>query len=349
MSAMGALTIQRTYFTCSGCKEGSYPLDQRLGIDGFLTRQATRLACRAGAQHSFAAAEELLADLCGWHISDERLRQACQEEARRIADWQEKNPAATAAFPKANGVVEFQTDGVKVNTDTGWRDMKIAIFAKRPLGAAATPEEWDKRILPKPSVRNAFASIEAIDTFAPRWRQWMQRLGIQACASITVLGDGAEWIWDHAKVQFPGASGVLDIYHASTYISDAAKALFGEGTPEAKAWLDQGRQSLLADGWYGICAHVGTTLANANTPERQKAMEGMTSYLAKHTEHLNYCLRLHQGKSIGSGMVEGAAKNMIGKRLKQTGARWKVANANKMAELCCLNYSSQWTDYWTAA
>jgi hypothetical protein len=349
MSAMGAITIQRTYFTCPGCQDGGYPLDQRLGIDGFLTRQATRLACRAGAGHSFAEAEELLADLCGWQISDERLRQACHEEAQRIAQWQEKNPAATAAFAKAKGVVEFQTDGVKVNTDTGWRDMKIGIFAKRPLGESATAQEWDKRTLPKPSVRNAFASIESIDTFAPQWRQWMQRLGIQTFASITVLGDGAEWIWDHAKVQFPGASGILDIYHASTYISDAAKALFGEGTAEAETWLEQGRQSLLADGWYGICAHVGATLASENTPERQEAVAGMTSYLAKHTEHLNYCLRLHQGKSIGSGMVEGAAKNMIGKRLKQTGARWKVENANKMAELCCLNYSSQWVDYWTAA
>jgi hypothetical protein len=346
---MGALTIQRTYFTCCGCKEGAYPLDQRLGINGFLTRQATRLACRAGAQHSFAEAENLLADLCGWHISDERLRQACHEEARRIAAWQEQNPNATAAFPQAKGVVEFQTDGVKVNTDTGWRDMKIAIFAKRPLGGAATPAEWDQRTLPRPSVRNAFAAIESIDTFAPKWRQWMQRLGIASCASITVLGDGAEWIWDHAKTQFPGASGILDIYHASTYISDAAKALFGEGTADAKTWLDQGRQSLLADGWYGICEHIGATLKEENTAARQNAVTDLTNYLAKHTEHLNYRLRLQQGKSIGSGMVEGAAKNMIGKRLKQTGARWKVENANKMAELCCLNYSSQWADYWTAA
>lgn len=349
MTALGLLTIQRTYFTCQACRAGGYPLDQRLGINGFLTRQATRLACRAGARHSFAEAEDLLADLCGWHISDERLRQACHEEARRIADWQAHDPAATAAFPKASGVIEFQTDGVKVNTDTGWRDVKIGIFAKRPLGASATPAEWDTRVLPKPSVRQAFAAIEAIDTFAPRWRTWMTRLGISACASITVLGDGAEWIWDHAAEQFPGAAGVLDIYHASTYIADAGKALFGEGTAAATAWLDQGRHSLLTDGWIGICTHIAATLAQENTPERHAAVQGLTNYLAKHTERLNYCLRLYQGKSIGSGMVEGAAKNLIGKRLKQTGARWKVANVNKMAELCCLNYSNQWTDYWTAA
>lgn len=348
MTAVGPIAIERAYFTCYTCSAGGYPLDGRLGIDGFLTRQAIRLACRAGAHHSFAQAEELLADMCGWHISDERLRQACQEEARRIADWQAKNPAATEAFTKASGVIEFQTDAAKVNTDTGWRDMKIAIFAKRPLGPSATPEEWNERHLPKPSARVAFAAIECIDTFAPQWRQWMQRLKITTYASISVLGDGAEWIWDHAQAQFPGASGLLDIYHASEYISDAAKALFGEGAPEVAAWLDEGRQALLADGWWGICEHVGKTLAT-EAPERHKAVEGLMSYLAKHTDRVNYRLRLHQGRSIGSGMVEGAAKNLVGKRLKQTGARWKLVNANKMAELCCLNYSSQWADYWAAA
>jgi len=346
---VGPIAIRRAYFTCFRCGAGGYPLDERLGIDGFLTRQAARLACRAGAQHSFAEAAELLTDLCGWRISDERLRQACEEEAGRIADWQAQSPAATAAFPKAQGVVEFQTDAAKVNTDTGWRDMKIAIFAKRPLGAAATPEEWDERHLPKPSARVAFAAIECIDTFALQWREWMQRLKIPTYASISVIGDGAEWIWDHAEAQFPGALGLLDIYHASEYIADAAKALFGEGTPAATAWLDAGRQALLADGWWGICDYVGKTLDADGAPERHQAVAAMLRYLSKHTEHLNYRLRLHQGKSIGSGMVEGAAKNLVGKRLKQTGARWKVANTNKMAELCCLNYSTLWNEYWTAA
>jgi hypothetical protein len=349
VTAIGLVTVERAYFTCRSCGLGGYPLDRRVGIDGFLTRQATRLACRAGAGHSFAASEDLLADLCGWHISDERLRQACHEEARRIAQWQTDNPAAVVAFPKAAGVIEFQTDGVKVNTDTGWRDMKIGIFAKRPLGPSATPEEWDTRTLPAPSVRLAFASIESIDLFAPRWAEWKQRLGIVSPASISVLGDGAEWIWDHAQAQFPGSSGLLDIYHASTYISDAAKALCGEGTAPAKAWLDEGRQALLKDGWWGICAHIGATLAADNSPQRQQAVSKLINYLSKHLDHLNYRLRLYQGKSIGSGMVEGAAKNLIGKRLKQTGARWKVENANKMGELCCLNYSSQWTNYWIAA
>jgi len=48
-------------------------------------------------------------------------------------------------------------------------------------------------------------------------------------------------------------------------------------------------------------------------------------------------------------MVEGAAKNLVGKRLKQTGARWRVDRVNAMAELCCLIYSNDWDAYWATA
>jgi hypothetical protein len=53
-------------------------------------------------------------------------------------------------------------------------------------------------------------------------------------------------------------------------------------------------------------------------------------------------LPYYTGRSIGSGRVEGAAKDLIGRRLKQTGARWCVEDVNRMAELCCLTYSDQW-------
>jgi hypothetical protein len=58
-----------------------------------------------------------------------------------------------------------------------------------------------------------------------------------------------------------------------------------------------------------------------------------------HRERLNYCQRLYTGQSIGGGMVEGAGKNLIGKRFKQTGAYWDVDNVDNMAQLCCLTYS----------
>jgi hypothetical protein len=37
---------------------------------------------------------------------------------------------------------------------------------------------------------------------------------------------------------------------------------------------------------------------------------------------------------------------MIGRRLKQTGARWRFRRVNRMATLCRLLYSDHWDTYW---
>jgi hypothetical protein len=50
-------------------------------------------------------------------------------------------------------------------------------------------------------------------------------------------------------------------------------------------------------------------------------VEELRDYLGRHREHSDYKGRLQRGQSIGSDMVEGACKTVVGKRLKQTGAR----------------------------
>lgn len=348
MTALGKIVLWRVYFACSACRLGGYFVDRIFGLEGYLTRQATRLICLLGGQKSFAEAEHLLAECCGWKISDERIRQACQAESSRISDFRARSPAVAAAFADAAGNIEFQTDAAKVNTTEGWRDMKMGIFARRERGKPATSAEWDDRDLPRPTTRFAFAAIEPIDDFAPHWSEWADRLAIADRTTISVLGDGAEWIWNAATREFGDCQQILDIYHAAEHISDAGKKLFGENTPAAAAWLEDGRGLLLSDGWAGLCDHIGATLTNAPELAGHAALGELTSYFAGHSGRLNYCHRLHTGQSIGSGMVEGAAKNLVGRRLKQTGARWQVENVNKMAELCCLTYSAQWELYWAS-
>jgi hypothetical protein len=348
MTALGSVAIWRVYFACQTCGLGGYFVDRVLGLQGYLTRQATRLVCLLAGQNSFAVAERLLAECCGWKVSDETIRRASRAESNRVADFQAESPAVAETFAAALGDVEFQTDAAKVNTTGGWRDMKIGIFARRERGEPATAAEWDDRDLPAPTIRMAFAAIESIDDFAPHWGRWADRLGITDRTAITVLGDGAEWIWNAARREFGDCHQVLDIYHAAHYISDAGKGLFGDKTTAATAFLEEGRGLLLSDGWAGLCDHIGVTLTKSPELAGHAALGELTGYFAAHTERLNYCHRLHTGQSIGSGMVEGAAKNLVGRRLKQTGARWRVENVNKMAQLCCLTYSAQWDLYWAS-
>lgn len=354
MTGFGPVRARRIHFRCGHCGDAGDPADARLGLEGFLSRQARRFVGLAGGRHSFAEAERQSGEFLGWKLSDETIRRACLRESRRMTAWREPreqdgSDVTAAAFTRAAGVIEFQVDAAKVNTTQGWRDMKIGIFARRPPGEPATSTEWATRALPRPTVRVAFAAIESIETFAPRWGDWAQRLGITDSTRITTLGDGAEWIWNAASEQFPGGPQVLDIFHAAEHLADAAKGCWGQASARARTWSEAARGALLADGWAGLCDHFGATFTAAEAPIERGPLDEVLRYFAKQTERLDYALRLHTGRSIGSGMVEGAAKTLVGLRLKQRSARWRVENANRMAELCCISYSSVWEDYWEAA
>ena len=56
MTAAGAIRLERRYCVCPRCGSSRYPLDGRLGIDGFVSPQAKKLLSLAGASWSFAGA-----------------------------------------------------------------------------------------------------------------------------------------------------------------------------------------------------------------------------------------------------------------------------------------------------
>lgn len=340
------MKIRRVYFRCPRCTQGGYALDERLGIQGKYSPDARRLICLAAGSWSYDVAAERLGEMCGLAVSDTTVRELSQAEGAKMAAWQRTAPEIRAEFAQAKGDVEFTTDGAMVNTTEGWQEMKLGLFAKRPRGPAATPAEWGERELPAPSARVGFAAIEASDRFGTRWDQWAVRLGIKDYSTITVLADGAKWIWEEARQNLVGSAGVLDIYHALQHVSDAAKTLYGEGTDDAQRWTETARAALLERGWDGVEGQLRHSSVPDNAAARQ-ALAGLRNYLGNHVSHLNYAPRLAEGRAIGSGQVEGACKNMIGRRLKQTGARWRVRRVNRMASLCCLIYSHAWKPYWT--
>jgi hypothetical protein len=293
----------------------------------------------AGVQRSFRNGCTLLEQLAGWSTCHEVVRQVCYRQSDEMNKQRQADSPEIEPFRQAKGHMEFQTDATKLNTLGGWRDMKLGVFAKREPGEPATADEWDKRDLPAPTARFAFAAIKEIELFAPWWKQWAERLGLDQ-QRLSVLGDGAQWIWEHAGLQFRNWSGVLDIFHSSEWLATAAKAACGEGTKEAERWLKEGRLALLRDGYVGLCEYVQSSMEwVANRRGLEEATPGLLNYLCGHRERLNYALRLRRGQPIGSGLIEGACKQMIGRRMKQTGAQWDVDNANRMAFLCSLAYA----------
>lgn len=345
MTSAGRVVLHRRSLRCAACGLTAYPADDRLGLDGFLSPGATRLACLAAASWSFDVAATRLEELAGVRIDDETIRRHTHRAAQRLAARREAAPPR-AAFEAADGEVEFLTDGVMAPTRAGWRELKLAVYLKRPAGEPAGPEQWAGRELPRPTARAAYASLADCEAFAARWAERAEALGIDPGGPLTVLGDGAEWIWRAAATRFPAAQQVLDIFHAAEHLAAAAAALHGEGTEAAADWRDRGRRALLGDGWPGLLDHIGATPAGGRTAAAQAGIDELIGYFAKHTGRLGYYGRLRAGRSIGSGAVEGLARRM-GRRLKVSGRGWCAGNLDGMAALVATADSPEWDDLWS--
>jgi hypothetical protein len=321
-------------------------VDEWLGVEGSLSVQAERLVALAAASWSFDRAAALLEEFCGLQVTDDTIRRHSLETGRRLREWQREAPEVRTRFAQAAGAVEFSTDGTSVNTLQGWREMRLAVFAKRAAGTAATPDQWDERELPAPTARVLFGGLWSAEQYGPQWRAWASRLGITQTQEITVLADGARWIWKQVEQHLPAAAGVLDIYHASEHLFGTARVLFGEGAREGAAWVDERRRELLEGGAARLLGSLRQESPGPDPGAGRESLKQLQAYFAPHQAHTCYRERLAAGRSIGSGMIEGACKTVVGRRLKQTGARWRVRHAERVVALCGGLYSDLWDTYW---
>jgi hypothetical protein len=349
LTAVGPVTVERTYFACAACGQGDFGADRVLGIDGYVTAGASRMACLLGVQQSFQKAEVALREVAGWELDDNTIRRLCHTIAQRAGASREQRTTATA-FAEAVGDLELQIDAGKVNTAEGWRDVKVAVFDRRPRGTPTTALEWDERDLPAPTVRSVVAAVEEASTFGARCAEEAERLELTDAEKLSVLGDGADWVWNLAERHFAGAEQLLDIWHGAEHLADGAKAACGQQTEaakaEAKAQTACGKQRLLADGYWGVTEWIGELTATATLGGDGAALGGVLNYFASHRDRLGYALRLRRGQSIGSGLVEGSIKQLLNRRLKQTGARWKTAHVGPFVELGALAAGPEWQALW---
>ena len=161
--------------------------------------------------------------------------------------------------------------------------------------------------------------------------------------------DGAPWIWNIIKEVFGGVRECLDVYHGLEHVSNTGKVLYGEGTEAYKQWQSETTREFVKSGFEEIEKRLNLLEGEKRTEKEKEALRLLRGYLENNRGRLNYRERLAEGRAIGSGQVEEACKHLIGKRLKQTWAKWKVERLNQMAILCALRYSKQWENYWIQA
>jgi hypothetical protein len=346
MTAVGPIDLARSHGYCKDCGQPQFAADRLLGVCGWLTVRARGMADKAGINEPFRQAEALLFELAGWKIDAETIRRYCHEDAAAARASRAERTALPELFARAEGDRELQIDAGKVNTtEGGHRDVKVAVHCCRERGGPASSEDYQQRDLPAPSVRSVIAEIEGAQEFGKRCQAEALRLGVTA-EGLSVLGDGAVWIWNLVALYFAAAWCVLDVYHGSEHLAEVGRAAFGEGK-DLKEWLEGARLKMVGDGYAGVCEVVAELCADEGMAVRVGAVAAEElNYFSGNADRMGYAARLHRGQAIGSGLVEGTIKQRINLRLKRANARWKVEHVGPFVELLAMADSPEWSEFW---
>lgn len=356
-TVLGDVRVMRGYQQCSHCRRRRFPADKVLDVEktGF-SPGLRRIMAKTGSMVCFDKARDLIFDLGGIRVTDKDVERVAEAVGADIAQREDVEVSYVMAGAElvtedAPELLYIATDGTGVpvlRRETQGRPGKaadgIARSRETKLGAVFTQTSVDKEGKPlrDPNSTTYVGKIEGIENFAPRLYTEAMSRGAENAKQIVVLGDGAPWIWNMAEEHFPGATQILDYYHAKEHLCDLSKELFAD-EQKRQDWLHP-LSDLLWEGRIGEIINQLRQLAVKGN--KSKAVERTVRYFEKNIARMNYGEFRKNNMFIGSGVVEAGCKSLISQRLKQSGMHWSIRGANAIIALRCCVESNKFEDYW---
>lgn len=346
---LGLLSFKRAYYCCEGCGRGHYPLDQRLGLrPNAMSAELERLAGMTGVQIPFGQGSGLLKELALVKLSDHSLDKAAQAYGAEVEqveqEWKQEamdeeallqRKRAEKAPLRLYGAIDATKVHLRGKGEDPWRDLKIGTWFQARGRPPRQPDgEW--RI--EAEEVTYYTDICPSTTFSSLlWATGVQRQA-QLARELVFLGDGAEWIWNIVKENFPHAVQILDWFHACEYLMPVAKAAFTDKAQQ-KAWVQKTKTAL----WEGRLDEAITACwALADEQREEDPAAKAANYFHNNRKRMDYPSYRAQGYHIGSGTIESAAKQLGSQRMKVSGARWNEQSARRVAKARAAFLSAQW-------
>ena len=74
-------------------------------------------------------------------------------------------------------------------------------------------------------------------------------------------------------------------------------------------------------------------------------LEEHLAYFENNRDRMKYDEYLEQGFPIGSGVVEGACRNLVKDRMERTGMRWRTSGAQAILDLRAIYLNDDWSKF----
>jgi hypothetical protein len=366
LTRFGRLCFRVSRWRCKPCKIERRPLLDMLGIEpGRISGSLARLVAILGVAVPYELGSQLVHQFFGVNLSAmgvwrvvQRLGEAAEQHTESMSHYYSDANSLLSEPAQAPAVVVAGVDGcalgMQVHEHRRHRKtpdeilpplpkVEEGLFREVKTGVVLLPEE---RVESSPGrhsvVRRALVTClgNADQVFDRLWAK-LQDLGWMGAHTVVVIvGDGAEWIWNRAKM-FPNCCEILDFWHALEKAWDVAHLKFGEGSKQAVNWARRIGNDLRAGKVDQVIDRL-LVLRSTTTGEALEKLDGLIRYYTDNASRMHYDLYLRLGYGIGSGAVESSHKQLVHARMRQAGMRWSEAGARRLLALRVLLLNGEW-------
>lgn len=365
-------------------RHGFHPLDVSLGLCGDrFSWNVLTMAARLATKLSFAEARATLSAFVPDAPSTEVIEQTVLGLGRHTADWFAQVPAPEGDGEVL--VIMIDSKGAPTATDSelsrrrGKRRHRRLPASPRHRGRLRR-RRWDKKPRRKKGDKSKNAKMATMvvmftlhrngtkllgpinrrlyASFAPKRhafeiaRRDANKRGFAPGSGkvVQIVTDGDLDFDAYVTEYFPEAMHTMDVMHVVEKLWTAGECFLDEGTTPLREWIDVQKDRLYGGDVDAIIAelcqrrHAIAPTGPGNKGRRDRLL-GVINYLNKRVAKMHYDKLIKLDLELGTGAVEGAIKNIIGKRCDHGGMRWIKERCEAIVQLRCIEANGDWDHF----
>jgi len=165
--------------------------------------------------------------------------------------------------------------------------------------------------------------------------------------TVQIVVDGEICLEQRLRRLFRTAILTLDVRHAQEKLWEVGRLFYSEGSAELSCWVEELEQLLYRGHVRALLQRLeqelrGVSPRGPGTKERRGVLERVMAYLGARVKMMDYGRLRKEDLVIASGVVEGAARYVVGERLDHSGMRWIEGRAEAVLLLRCIEVNGDW-------
>lgn len=381
-SVFGKLSIRRWVYTRGAKKKIEHaPTDARLGLPrGEYSYVMEDWLQRLCVKETFAEGIDGLAAILGVEPSlqtaeEMNLRMAEHAESFRI---QQPAPAATAK----ETILVATADGTSVpmhradrtsnpSSQAGSRQgstrrayvgavYSIEPFVRQPQdvldelfrdqAAERRPRPQGKRLWAEMAAATEGSLISGSEVVFVEMAIDVKQRDPDRLKTLVCLMDGERKLWDLQEEWLGRSVRILDFFHVLKRVREVSKVVHADDKSRRDVWVSdqvgdllRGKVETVIRRWRRL-ARAAERAASWSKSSHETVTSAI-EYFCNNRQRMQYHEYLSQGYPIGSGIAEGACRNLVKDRMDGTGMHWRFPGARAMLKTRALHLNGEWDDF----